>query len=124
MAYYITGDCHANFDKLIYFSRFNRKLTENDVIILLGDVGLNYFGKEKDNVNKQILADFPNYFLCIHGNHEERPFNIPSYRMKKWHGGSVYYETEFPNLLFAKDGEVYDFDGKKAIVIGGAYSRH
>lgn len=82
MAYYITGDCHANFDKLIYFSRFNRKLTENDVIILLGDVGLNYFGKEKDNVNKQILADFPNYFLCIHGNHEERPFNIPSYRMK------------------------------------------
>ena len=123
MAYYITGDCHANFDKLIYFSRFNRKLTENDVIILLGDVGLNYFGKEKDNVNKQILADFPNYFLCIHGNHEERPFNIPSYRMKKWHGGSVYYETEFPNLLFAKDGEVYDFDGKKAIVIGGAYSR-
>ena len=123
MAYYITGDGHANFDKLIYFSRFNRKLTENDVIILLGDVGLNYFGKEKDNVNKQILADFPNYFLCIHGNHEERPFNIPSYRMKKWHGGSVYYETEFPNLLFAKDGEVYDFDGKKAIVIGGAYSR-
>ena len=123
MAYYITGDCHANFEKLIYFSRFNKKLTENDVIILLGDVGLNYFGKEKDHVNKQILADFPNYFLCIHGNHEERPFNIPSYRMKKWHGGSVYYEKEFPNLLFAKDGEVYDFDGKKAIAIGGAYSR-
>lgn len=65
MAYYITGDCHVNFDKLIYFSRFNRKLTENDVIILLGDVGLNYFGKEKDNVNKQILADFPNYFYVF-----------------------------------------------------------
>lgn len=26
-------------------------------------------------------------------------------------------------MLIAKDGEVYDFDGKKAIVIGGAYSR-
>lgn len=34
----------------------------------------------------------------------------------------MYYEESFPNLLFAKDGEIYDFDGKKAIAIGGAYS--
>ena len=34
----------------------------------------------------------------------------------------VYYEEKYPNLLFAKDGEIYDFDGKKAVVIGGAYS--
>lgn len=38
------------------------------------------------------------------------------------HGGEVYYEPEYPNILFAKDGEIYDFDGKKAIAIGGAYS--
>ena len=31
-------------------------------------------------------------------------------------------EDEYPNLLFAKDGEVYDLDGQKAIAIGGAYS--
>ena len=34
----------------------------------------------------------------------------------------MYWEPEFPNLLFAKDGELYDFDGRKAIAIGGAYS--
>lgn len=34
----------------------------------------------------------------------------------------VYYEEEYPDLLFAKDGEVFDLDGKKAIVMGGAYS--
>lgn len=39
-----------------------------------------------------------------------------------WRGGMVYYEEEFPDLLFAKDGEVFDLDGKKAIVMGGAYS--
>ena len=39
-----------------------------------------------------------------------------------WHGGTVYVEDDFPNLLFAKDGEIYDLDGKEAIVIGGAYS--
>lgn len=36
--------------------------------------------------------------------------------------GIVYCEPEFPNILFAKDGEIYDFDGNKAIAIGGAYS--
>lgn len=37
-------------------------------------------------------------------------------------GGTVNFEEEFPNLLFAKDGEVYDLEGTKAIAIGGAYS--
>ena len=120
---YITGDCHALFDKLIWLARFNKKLKKEDVIILLGDVGLNYFGVDKDQENKKILADFPNYFLCIHGNHEERPYHIQTYRTQIWHGGEVYYEPEFPNIVFAKDGEIYDFDGKKAIVIGGAYSQ-
>ena len=31
-------------------------------------------------------------------------------------------EERYPNILFAKDGEVYDLHGKKAIAIGGAYS--
>ncbi len=34
----------------------------------------------------------------------------------------MLYQPEYPNLLFAQDGEVYDFNDKKAIVIGGAYS--
>ena len=34
----------------------------------------------------------------------------------------VWVEDKYPNLLFAKDGEVYDFDGYKCLVIGGAYS--
>ena len=60
--------------------------------------------------------------LCVHGNHEERPENICTYIEKEWRGGIVMYEEEFPNILFAKDGEIYDFEGKKAIAIGGAYS--
>lgn len=30
--------------------------------------------------------------------------------MKNWHDGVAYYEPEFPNILFAKDGEIYDLD--------------
>lgn len=58
MAYYITGDCHANFEKLIWLARFNKKLGKEDVIILLGDVGLNYFGADKDRRTKKYLRIF------------------------------------------------------------------
>ena len=47
---------------------------------------------------------------------------IDSYEEKEWNGGTVYWEEDFPNILFAKDGEIYDLDGKKCLVIGGAYS--
>lgn len=50
----------------------------------------------------------------IHGNDEERPFNMDTYEEREWHGGTVYMEPEFPTLLFAKDGEIYGFDGREA----------
>lgn len=31
-------------------------------------------------------------------------------------------EDDFPNLIFAMDGEVYDLGGIQTVVIGGAYS--
>lgn len=37
-------------------------------------------------------------------------------------GEKVFIEDEYPNLIFAKDGEIYNIDGKKILVIGGAYS--
>lgn len=37
-------------------------------------------------------------------------------------GGKVFIEEEYPNLIFAKNGELYDIDNKKVLVIGGAYS--
>ena len=82
---------------------------------------INYFCDYRDRELKSELAELPITLLCVHGNHEERPFEL-GYDELEWHGGLVYYEDSFPNLLFAKDGEVYDFDGKKVMAIGGAYS--
>ena len=65
---------------------------------------------------------YPITFFCIHGNHEERPENIGGYKTKIFHDGLVYYEEEYPHILFAKDGEVYQFNEQSVLVIGGAYS--
>ena len=34
----------------------------------------------------------------------------------------VWYEDAYPNLLFARDGDIFDIEETKHLVIGGAYS--
>lgn len=118
---YITGDCHGYFEHVEQFCD-ECSTTTDDVLIVLGDAGINYDLGMRDMRLKQELSEYLITFFCIHGNHEERPYNIEGYEEMDWHGGKVYIEENYPNILFADDGETYDFDGKKAIVIGGAYS--
>lgn len=118
---YITGDKHADFREVFYFCYAN-KTTLDDILIVLGDAGINYYASDKDYMLKDSLLQYPITFFCIHGNHEERPENIKTYKTKKFHNGIVYYEEDYPNILFAKDGEIYNFNNHKVLVIGGAYS--
>ena len=118
---YFTGDTHGGYRSIIKFAnRFH--LLRTDVIVILGDAGYNYYGGERDAEAKLHLSHVKPTILCIHGNHEIRPANIPSYKMKEWNGGIVWYEEEYPNLLFAKDGEIYTLNGLNYLAIGGAYS--
>ncbi|MDO5441638.1 MAG: metallophosphoesterase [Bacillota bacterium] len=118
----LTGDIHGKLDSTIEFIK-EQQLGPNDILILLGDVGLNFWGNRNgDAKNKRKLNDKGVQILCIHGNHEMRPESIKTYKEYEWHGGKVYREPAYPNLNFAKDGEVYDLEGKTAIAIGGAYS--
>ncbi len=118
---YITGDKHGDFREILYFC-YENKTTLNDIMIILGDAGINYYADERDYILKNSLLQYPITFFCIHGNHEERPENIESYKTKKFHGRIVYYEEEYPNILFAKDSEIYNFNNHSVLVIGGAYS--
>lgn len=114
---YITGDTHGDFRK---FNHLNLK--DEDIMIILGDVGINYYLDEYDKKLKERLSKYNFKFFCIQGNHEERPENISSYHEVEMFGGQVYIENEYPNLIFAKNGELYNLNGKSILVIGGAYS--
>lgn len=118
---YITGDIHGSLSP-IYNLFQNYSPAPNDVIVLLGDVGVNYTEGIQDIRLKHIMNKYGTVFFCIHGNHEKRPQNISSYKEKEWHGGRVLYEEEFPNILFPVDGDIFDLEGKKCMPIGGAYS--
>ncbi len=117
----ITGDTHRKFDRLLSFTR-KFGVVEGDLMIILGDAGINYFGGGEDDLLKYRLSKLGIDLLCIHGNHEMRPESTGLYSEKEWHGGKVYVEDAYPFLMFAKDGEIYDIGGYKTLVIGGAYS--
>ncbi len=114
---YITGDTHRDFSRIYKLE----KDTDN-MLIVLGDVGINYYLNEEDKNYKEYLKKLKLKLFCVRGNHEERPENISTYKEVEMFGGKVFIEEEYPNLIFAKDGEIYNIDGKKILVIGGAYS--
>lgn len=118
---YLTGDTHGQFERIISFCE-RQQVQPESTFIILGDVGLNYYGDRRDNRGKDKLAKIPITFFCIHGNHEMRPSKELGYQVKEYHGGKVWVQPEYPNLVFAIDGEIYDFFGHSCIVIGGAYS--
>lgn len=118
---FITGDIHGNPTRIVNFAR-NQDLTKDDVIVILGDVGANYYRGQRDKMMKQVMSELAPTILCVHGNHEARPTSIPGYQQKEWQGGTVWYQPQYPNLLFAKDGEIFQLGDYRCMVIGGAYS--
>ena len=121
MHFYITGDTHGNFNRIEEFCSEN-DTTKEDVMIILGDAGINYWLDNTDRQLKNDLSSLDITLFCIHGNHEARPWEAGDYEEVMWNDGLVYMEEAYPNILFAKDGEIYNFHGKKVMAIGGAYS--
>lgn len=70
MVFY-TGDIHGMpWNVVKFIKRFH--LTEEDTIVILGDVGVNYYCDERDDECKAALNKVMPTVLCIHGNHEAR----------------------------------------------------
>lgn len=114
---YITGDTHRDFYRIHDIEK-----NKDNMLIILGDAGINYYLDEDDRILKERLNSYNIKLFCIQGNHEERPENISTYKEVEIFGGKVYVEKEYPNLIFAKNGELYNINNKKVLVIGGAYS--
>lgn len=89
MHFYITGDKHKKFDRVEEFC-LEYHTTTDDVMIILGDSGINYWLSPKDEKLKERVARIPITCFCIHGNHEGRHGNLR--RITNWcHGMAVLY---------------------------------
>lgn len=123
MKFYLTGDTHGDFSRFTYDFI---DIKDPVGVIILGDAGVNYYLNKRDYKLKQQLKDtLPNViFYLVRGNHEARPESLITMKnvYDKRIEGNVWQEDEFPNIKYLQDGEVYTFNGKRALVIGGAYS--
>lgn len=119
-----TGDIHGDMTRIFNYvnSRRCKGLVVPGTIVILGDVGANFYLDGRDWNFKRKLNKLGVDIFCIYGNHECRPQNISTYHEDMYRGGRIMIEDEYPNLKFAIDGEVYDLAGRLTIVVGGAYS--
>lgn len=119
----LTGDCHGefnHFNKLLY-QDYDPKET---AVIILGDVGVNYFLGIKDREHKDLLSSFGYTIYCIRGNHEYRP-NIQGEASSRYDENVknvVWVDPDFPNIRFFIDGMTYNLNGIQTLVLGGAAS--
>lgn len=111
----LTGDTHGEFGRIEEFCAECGTSTD-DVMVILGDAGINFYRDKRDDELKEYLSELPVTLLCIYGNHEERPDEILGYEEMEWNGGIVLFQPDYPNILFAWDGKVYDFDGKRRLL--------
>lgn len=131
---YITGDKHGNFYRIKNFCE-RMHTTKRDLMIILGDAGINFNNNFHEYLVKKELQELPITFFCIQGNHDMRPQHVvkidkstfkktdrKAYHVNDWNKGKVFVETEFPSLLFPQDGEMFDLNGYMTLVCGGAFS--
>lgn len=117
------ADIHGSYLPIENFWRRNKDnikfSSETDCIILLGDVGANYFFNERDKKFKQKLEKYPFTYFCIRGNHEARPSlcateNPDQWSMEEFFKGSVWVENNYPNIKYAMDVPyIYNIKGYK-----------
>lgn len=118
---FVTGDCHAEFNK---FSTKNfpeqKGMTHDDIVIVCGDFGLWHDDKtERYWLRWLNRKNFTTVF--VDGNHEnfDRLYG-DEFPIVDFHGGKAHKIRE--NIYHLMRGYVFEFDGKKFFCFGGASS--
>ena len=118
---YITGDMHGDIQT---FKNIMGKITcklENTLIVL-GDLGANYYLNKTDKKFKNIISQYNINLFVIRGNHDANPANLNYMKEIEKYENIGYIEEEYPNIFYAKNGEVYNIENNTFLVLGGAYS--
>ena len=123
----VTGDTHGEVAKRLAYVKDT--MPEYDpsetAVIILGDIGFNYYKNKKGWKLKHHAAQFGYTLYCLRGNHEDRASNVKDMEFvyDKFVHGYVFEEKEFPNIkYFADEVAEYNIMDKKVLCIPGAYS--
>ena len=115
---YLISDIHGdiNFKGLRDYLSI---ATEKDLLIVLGDVGVNFEKTEENALFSEFFLSIKKNIAFIDGNHENFTY-IRSFPEEEWHGGVVRRLSE--HIVYLQRGNVYEIDGKTFFTFGGCKS--
>lgn len=135
MSLYVKGDLHGNIIDALSYGRNPevRQLTEDDILVVCGDIGIMWPGHEKEGKYQlDWLNDKPFKTLCVRGNHDPTPFwrnSVPSTGNRdtvKLITGTlcnpVYGDKIYDSVFWVPDSVVLNLCGHRSLVISGASS--
>lgn len=118
---FVTGDCHAEFNK---FSTKNfpeqKEMTRDDIVIVCGDFGI-WHDNEEERYWLKWLSKKNFTVVFVDGNHEnfDRLYG-DEFPVVDFHGGKAHKIRD--NIYHLMRGYVFEFDGRKFFCFGGASS--
>jgi len=115
---YITGDTHGLFDinKLDYFNKIY--ISDKDVLIILGDVGIVWKNEDLENM-KKIYEILGITIIFIDGNHENFHL-LNTFPVIEKYGAKMHRISN--NIFHVLRGEIMTINDKSFLCIGGARS--
>lgn len=116
------GDTHQSIDiGKLTTTKFpvQKDLTKDDIVIILGDAGFVWSGREDDKYWQKWISEKNFTTFCVVGNHENYDL-INNYPIVNFCGGKARKITD--SLYYEIRGEVYTFDRKTFLSCGGAES--
>lgn len=124
MAIYVTGDLHGTdgYGRVRFSTRkwpLGKDLTRDDTVIVCGDFGYVWDGSNTDTYWLDWLESKPWTTCFCDGNHENHAL-LAQMATREWHGGLVGEVR--PHVLHLKRGEIFEIEGKRIFVMGGARS--
>lgn len=119
---FVAGDIHGtlDIDKLDRFAKTD-DFSKEDYMILLGDVGVYWYGDYRDIVTNKRLHEYPWTILWVDGNHENYEL-IKKQKIKNMFGGKVSVHAKYEDVIHLRRGQVYEIADTKIFTFGGAYS--
>lgn len=117
---FLTGDCHGDFRRFSTKAFPTQKtLSKEDLVVILGDAGFLWDGSKQDDHWLDWVDAKPFTTVAIGGNHENYDL-LEQYPKIPWKGGLAYQLR--PSVLHLSHGEIFDLNGLKTFVMGGAES--
>ena len=115
---YFLSDQHGG-ERIGELTKYLSEAGEDDLLIILGDVGLKFRETEENRAFDELLLSAKKKIAFIDGNHENFDF-LESFPMGERYGAPVRILSE--NVVWLQRGYIYKIEGKSFFVFGGCRS--